>query len=63
MCDRIAAIGEALRMQRGAAARGHPRVVLYRAKGGDSVERIIKLVKAITDLIRAITELIRIFKA
>ena len=31
------------------------------AKGGDYVERIIKLVKALTELVRAITDLVRIF--
>ena len=47
-----------------AARRGiTPKSPEYRVKGGDNVERIIKLVKAITDLIRAITDLIRIFKA
>ena len=40
-----------------------PKSPEYRVKGGDNVERIIKLVKAVTDLIRAITDLIRIFKA
>ena len=33
------------------------------AKGGDYVERIIKLVKALTELIRAIADLIRLFKS
>ena len=47
-----------------AARRGSPpKSPEYRVKGGDNVERIIKLVKALTELIRAITDLIRIFKA
>ena len=33
------------------------------AKGGDYVERIIKLVKALTELIRALADLIRLFKS
>ena len=32
-------------------------------KGGDSVEKIIRLVKALTELARAIAEIIREFKA
>ncbi len=31
-------------------------------KGGDSMERIIKLVKALTELARAIAKIIRLFK-
>ena len=56
--------GDALSFYRECGSQGiTPKSPEYRVKGGDNVERIIKLVKAITDLIRAITDLIRIFKA
>ena len=44
-------------------ARGSPRVAYLLAKGGDNVERITKLVKALTELLRVIADIIRLFKS
>ena len=35
----------------------------FQVKGGDNVERMTKLVKALTELLRVIAEIIRLFKA
>ena len=62
-CDRITR-GDALCFYRECGSQGiTPKSPEFWVKGGDNVERIIKLVKALTELLRAITDLIRIFKA
>ena len=51
--------GECLRTLRRFAG-GNLRVL--NRKGVDSMERIIKLVKAVTELLRVVAEIIRLFK-
>ena len=48
----------------GAATEGTPpSSPEYWVKGGENVERIIRLVKAVTELLRVIAEIIRLFKS
>ncbi len=63
LCDRITR-GDALCIYWECGSQGiTPKSPEYRVKGGDNVERIIKLVKALTELLRVIAEIIRLFKA